>query len=394
LQLCKPSDKFKIEKTMTQPYDYFLILDFEATCEENDRKFVNEIIEFPTVVLNSKTLQVETEFHKYVLPTVNKTLTNFCKTLTGIQQEWVENGEPSLKVCMEKYHQWLLDHNFIKNDTEYGAKSFLFITCGDWDLKTMIRSQCKREGIPLPFYFDRWCNLKHAYQDMFKEQAYGMSNMLEKLGLELKGKHHSGIDDCRNICQVAQHMIQKGAVLDITADTSTMNDDSFQITFIDIPQTSSSFAVSIKPPNKELEELSPKHKVTHYVSVLHPTKEGGRKYHNMVSQKLAGIVTHVDIPAKEKPLFKGEVSTDVFLELSKAVKGGNTRVLIHCNDAAPQKNNALSSTLFAYALLRHVTQLPRKECIELITNSRWRHTTQLENHSSDLNQADEFVAKL
>ena len=64
---------------MTQPYDYYLVLDFEATCEDNDKKFVNEIIEFPTVVLNSKTLQAETEFHKYVLPTLNKTLPVFAQ---------------------------------------------------------------------------------------------------------------------------------------------------------------------------------------------------------------------------------------------------------------------------------------------------------------------------
>jgi len=40
-----------------------------------------------------------------------------------------------------------------------------------------------------------------------------MTDMLAFLGLELKGRHHSGIDDCRNIAQVLIRMLRDGAVL-------------------------------------------------------------------------------------------------------------------------------------------------------------------------------------
>lgn len=43
------------------PYklDYICVLDFEATCEDpNPPDYIHEIIEFPVVLLNLKTLQV------------------------------------------------------------------------------------------------------------------------------------------------------------------------------------------------------------------------------------------------------------------------------------------------------------------------------------------------
>ena len=39
--------------------DYLLILDFEATCQEvNPPEFIHEIIEFPVLMLNIKTLKI------------------------------------------------------------------------------------------------------------------------------------------------------------------------------------------------------------------------------------------------------------------------------------------------------------------------------------------------
>lgn len=62
------------------------MLDFEATCEENDRSFISEVIEFPVVVVDGKTNTVSFEFHRYVKPEKNPKLTSFCTGLTGIQQ--------------------------------------------------------------------------------------------------------------------------------------------------------------------------------------------------------------------------------------------------------------------------------------------------------------------
>lgn len=68
-------------------YDYLCIIDFEATCEiANPSGFQHEIIEFPAVLLNTKTLQIVHEFHKYCRPLWNPILSDFCKELTGITQ--------------------------------------------------------------------------------------------------------------------------------------------------------------------------------------------------------------------------------------------------------------------------------------------------------------------
>lgn len=37
-----------------------------------------------------------------------------------------------------------------------------------------------------------------------------MAGMLGQLGLSLEGRHHSGIDDCRNIWRIIQQLLEKG----------------------------------------------------------------------------------------------------------------------------------------------------------------------------------------
>lgn len=40
-------------------YDYICVVDFEATCEEgNPPEFIHEIIEFPVVLVNTRTLEI------------------------------------------------------------------------------------------------------------------------------------------------------------------------------------------------------------------------------------------------------------------------------------------------------------------------------------------------
>jgi hypothetical protein len=46
-----------------QNYDYFLVLDFEATCDEERKIHPIEIIEFPVLKINAQTFQCESTFH-------------------------------------------------------------------------------------------------------------------------------------------------------------------------------------------------------------------------------------------------------------------------------------------------------------------------------------------
>lgn len=81
-------------------YDYFLVVDVEATCEKIEGpcarrafSFPNEIIEFPVVLLRWEMghegewglIEVD-EFQTFVKPTWRPILSTFCTELTGITQ--------------------------------------------------------------------------------------------------------------------------------------------------------------------------------------------------------------------------------------------------------------------------------------------------------------------
>lgn len=199
-----------------QSFDYFLVLDFEATCDDDKAFGPQEIIEFPTLLLNSKTLDIEDKFHFYVRPTQRPKLTKFCINLTGITQDKVSQGLPFEEV-LQLFDEWLLE-KCIKKEA-----SFAFVTCGDWDLKTMLPKQLnllgeegrKRASSPPP-HFRKWINIKKTFSDLYSSPPKGMPGMLAHLGLELVGRHHSGIDDCGNIAQILVRLIKDGAFLEIT----------------------------------------------------------------------------------------------------------------------------------------------------------------------------------
>lgn len=69
-----------------QDFQYFVVIDFEATCDKDRNPHPQEIIEFPSVIVSSVTGQLEACFQTYVRPTCNQLLSDFCKDLTGIQQ--------------------------------------------------------------------------------------------------------------------------------------------------------------------------------------------------------------------------------------------------------------------------------------------------------------------
>jgi ERI1 exoribonuclease 3 len=46
-----------------------------------------------------------------------------------------------------------------------------------------------------------------------------MAAMLQEAGLELIGRHHSGLDDCKNIARILRFMLDRGYVLAVTGKT-------------------------------------------------------------------------------------------------------------------------------------------------------------------------------
>ena len=87
----------------------------------------------------------------------------------------------------------------------------LVVCCGDWDLKTMLLNQRRLIGTPMPDSPRQWCsNIKISFKAAYGGGASGMMDMLRKLGIPYNGRHHSGIDDCRNLASIVDQMCRDG----------------------------------------------------------------------------------------------------------------------------------------------------------------------------------------
>jgi inhibitor of KinA sporulation pathway (predicted exonuclease) len=183
---------------------YLCVLDFEATCDGNVKNFDNEIIEFPSILLkweNNKMSYIS-EFQAFVQPRDNPILTQFCVNLTKITQDLINNAE-SFPVVYARHLAWL--HSHVDDFDE-----MVFITCGHWDLRKMIKMEAKRWNVDLHPIYTKYINIKEEFERHYNKKFKSMVAMLEYQGLTHKGILHSGIDDCRNITKILLKMIEDG----------------------------------------------------------------------------------------------------------------------------------------------------------------------------------------
>jgi inhibitor of KinA sporulation pathway (predicted exonuclease) len=185
---------------------YYLVIDFEANCTGNLIKD-HEIIEFPAVLVNAQDGLIVAEFRQFVKLVKHKQLSEFIKELTKITDEQV-NGGLEWKTCLEEFEKWCREKNIDIGNTTV-------VTCGDWDLRTMLPKQLKSTKTELSVYLTEllgcWCNAKISFMNCFgNDKQIGMDRMLEKLNLQLEGHHHSGIDDCRNIAKICHKLMGLG----------------------------------------------------------------------------------------------------------------------------------------------------------------------------------------
>ncbi|KAI8489499.1 3'-5' exoribonuclease 1 [Branchiostoma belcheri] len=190
-------------------YDFLLVIDFEATCmEENPPDFQHEIIEFPILLVNTETLIVEDQFHSYCKPTINPKLTPFCTKLTGITQKMVDKA-PEFPQVLEDVLDWMSSKGY-----GMGHSRFAVATDGPWDMCRFLYQQCLYCGIPYPRPFRKWINVKKHFANFYQTKGgTKLEEMLASLGLKFEGKPHSGRDDAVNIARIAGRLIQDGCEL-------------------------------------------------------------------------------------------------------------------------------------------------------------------------------------
>jgi ERI1 exoribonuclease 3 len=195
-----------MEKTKLQPFDYYIVLDLEG---------LPEIVELPAILIDSRTLETISIFHRYVYPTnvPKSALIPGIKDFygpKGVEEIWWKEASLWSDV-FPNFLKWISDHTI--------GKTFSFVTCGNWDIEKQIPKQCSISEITLPEIFNQWINIKDVYLNFFtwKPKPKGMLSMLTGLNIDLDGHHHLGIDDTKNITKILKRLIEEGAILDITA---------------------------------------------------------------------------------------------------------------------------------------------------------------------------------
>nr|XP_048312537.1 3'-5' exoribonuclease 1 isoform X2 [Myodes glareolus] len=164
-------------------YDYICIIDFEATCEEgNPAEFIHEIIEFPVVLLNTHTLEIDQVDRADAFPQVLKKVI-----------EWMKSKELGTKY------------------------KYCILTDGSWDMSKFLNIQCQLSRLKYPPFAKKWINIRKSYGNFYKvpRSQTKLTIMLEKLGMDYDGRPHSGLDDSRNIARIAIRMLQDGCELRI-----------------------------------------------------------------------------------------------------------------------------------------------------------------------------------
>ncbi|NXF29128.1 ERI2 exoribonuclease, partial [Nyctibius bracteatus] len=207
-----------------QRFRYLIVIDFEATCWRDGGRCSPEIIEFPAVLLNTSTGEIESEFHTYVQPQEHPILSEFCTELTGITQNQVDEGVP-LNICLSQFLKWIqkiqnkkkiIFNSDIPSHCTSEAKPCTFVTWTDWDLGVCLQYECKRKQLRKPDILNSWIDLKATYRSFYNRKPKGLSGALQDLGIAFAGREHSGLDDSRNTARLAWRLICDGCVLKVT----------------------------------------------------------------------------------------------------------------------------------------------------------------------------------
>lgn len=166
----------------------YIIFDLEATCWEGRDLTQNETIEIGAVKINDKK-EIVDEFVQFIKPLKHPILSDFCKELTSIQQDDVDNA-PFFNVAIENFKNWI--------DI---SEDYLLCSWGVYD-KRQFQSDYKLWGLNAD-WVKKHISIKHQHGKICNlKRAIGMKNALIHEKFKLDGTHHRGIDDARNISKI------------------------------------------------------------------------------------------------------------------------------------------------------------------------------------------------
>jgi inhibitor of KinA sporulation pathway (predicted exonuclease) len=187
---------------MINEAQYYLVVDLECTCCDDDSfsRREREIIEIGAIMVDSTSLLPVEEWNSYVKPVRHPILTEFCTNLTSITQADVDSA-PYFPDALKAFQKWIFQY-----------PNFLFCSWGDFD-KRQLRNEATSIGITNPCGSTH-LNLKKEFSKRQNlPRKYGMAGAISLIGGDLKGKHHRGIDDVRNMCQLLPYIFGSASIV-------------------------------------------------------------------------------------------------------------------------------------------------------------------------------------
>lgn len=170
-----------------------LVVDLEATCDENAPSFDMECIEIGAVwTADGSVLDC---FQAFVRPVVHPRLTPFCSALTGIRQADVDSAPtfPSVADALRA---------FVARYQQPGAT---WASWGAWDSRQLEKDSA-RHGVGPPIGLPH-VNAKGLFAKTRKlGKEVGMAKACELAGLQLEGTHHRALDDALNVARLLPFM--------------------------------------------------------------------------------------------------------------------------------------------------------------------------------------------
>ncbi len=177
---------------------FYAVIDFEATCWDEERRSDQEIIEWGCVRCDAITGKPGETFASFVRPSRYPELSQYCTLLTGITQSQVSNA-PTFPWSLEMAIDFLGDPH-----------DYLFCSWGEFD-RYILRAACRFHRVPYPFD-DHYLDLKPLFQDRVAGRSVDMRRALDMFGIAHHGKLHRAGDDAFNVALLLEGMIAEGIV--------------------------------------------------------------------------------------------------------------------------------------------------------------------------------------
>jgi len=168
----------------------FIVYDLEAACWMGRPPHgINEVIEIGAVKVNGYG-EILGKFERFVRPTANPILSGFCKKLTSISQEQVDNAL-TFKPVIEDFIEWsgIYDENYY------------LCSWGEND-QLLLENNCKWCKLDYD-WTENHLNIKKQYHENRKDDRHrGLKYVVAKEGFEFTGIHHRAISDAENLAKV------------------------------------------------------------------------------------------------------------------------------------------------------------------------------------------------